>query len=85
MARKAHRPHITANAESPIAALRITLGLTQPQFAAILGCTRESLGKWETGTTAPGKPLLLLLGILRDHPELLTTAPLEIPEKAPQA
>lgn len=82
MPRKPHRPHITANAEHPITALRLTLGMTQPQFAAALGCTRASIAKWETGTSTPTSPMLLLLGILRDHPHLLTTPPLEIPEKA---
>lgn len=81
MPRKPHRPHQTDNANHPIAALRISLGMTQPQFAAALGCTRDGIAKWETGINTPSGPVLLLLGILRDNPELLTTAPLEIPEK----
>lgn len=79
MPRKPHRPHITANAEHPIVALRLAYGMTQPQFAAALGCTRESVAKWEIGASTPTRPILLLLGILRDHPHLLTTPPLEIP------
>ena len=76
------RANITKNSDHPIAALRISLGMTQPAFAAALGVSRIAVCKWEGGEQTPPPAMRLLLGILRDHPELLTTTPLEIPEKS---
>lgn len=66
----------TKHSAHPIAVLRRSLGLTQPEMAAALGCTKTSLAGWEAGRIIPSGTTLKLLGILRDHPELIHTAPL---------
>jgi DNA-binding XRE family transcriptional regulator len=43
--------------------LKIRGDRTQEQFAADLGCSRQSVVWWETGRFKPGKAMLLKLGI----------------------
>ncbi len=44
-----------------IAALRIRNGLSQEELAAALGVSRQTIGKWETGQSAPGLSGLIAL------------------------
>ncbi len=36
-----------------IRALRVRLGLTQPQFAALISCDAITVSRWETGRRRP--------------------------------
>lgn len=40
---------------------RRRLGLTQAQFAALLGVTRVTVARWETGTVAVREPMAKLI------------------------
>jgi DNA-binding transcriptional regulator YiaG len=41
--------------------MRRRLGLTQAQFAALLGVTRVTVARWEVGTVAVPEPMAKLI------------------------
>lgn len=45
------------------------LGLTQVDLARLLGLGVNTISRWETGQVPQGRPLHLLLCLLRDVPE----------------
>ena len=54
-----------------VAALRVFVGLTQPDFATALGISVSTLRNWEQGRRMPHGPGLALLRIAARHPRLI--------------
>jgi addiction module HigA family antidote len=52
------------------AALRARYGLSQAEFARLLGISVRTLQQWEQGTRKPTGPALTLLRVVADHPEV---------------
>ena len=51
--------------------LRNDFGLTQEQFAALLGISVRTLRNWEQGRRVPEGPARVLLHVAAKHPEAL--------------
>jgi putative transcriptional regulator len=51
--------------------LRDEFGLTQEQFAALLGISVRTLHNWEQGRRVPEGPARVLLQVAAKHPEAL--------------
>ena len=56
---------------SPIVRARLKSGLTQVQFAALLGVSRRTLEQWEQGRRAPSGAAKTLIRVAELHPEML--------------
>ena len=56
---------------SPIVRARLKAGLTQAQFAALLGVSRRTLEQWEQGRREPSKAAKTLIKVAELHPEVL--------------
>ena len=56
---------------SPIVRARQKTGLTQVQFAALLGVSKRTLEQWEQGRRAPSGAAVTLLRVAELHPEIL--------------
>lgn len=56
---------------SPIVAARTSSGLSQAQFAALLGVSRRTLQEWEQGRRQPSGAAKTLLRVAETHPEVL--------------
>ena len=56
---------------SPIVRARLTSGLTQAQFAALLGVSKRTLEQWEQGQRAPSGAAKTLIRVAELHPEVL--------------
>jgi DNA-binding XRE family transcriptional regulator len=54
--------------------VREKLGLSQQEFAAMLGISRRTLENWEQGHREPTGPALVLLKIAAKHPDLVRQA-----------
>ena len=50
---------------------REKVGMTQGQFAALLGVSRRTLEQWEQGRRKPNGAALTLIKIAERHPEVL--------------
>ncbi len=50
---------------------RLKAGLTQAQFASVLGVSRRTLKQWEQGRRKPSGAARTLLRIAESHPEVL--------------
>jgi len=58
--------------ETPdVASLRGHFGLSQAQFAALLGISVDTLQNWEQGRRRPEGPAKVLLRVAAAHPEAL--------------
>lgn len=55
--------------ESDVAAIRDAYGLSQDQFAALLGISVRTLQNWEQGRRSPRGPARVLLRVAARHPE----------------
>jgi putative transcriptional regulator len=55
--------------EPDVAALRREYGLSQDQFAALLGISVRTLQNWEQGRRSPQGPAKILLRVAARHPE----------------
>ena len=56
---------------SVIASARLESGLTQEQFAALLGVSRRTLEQWEQGRREPSGAAKTLIRVAVLHPEIL--------------
>ena len=56
---------------SPIVRARLKAGLTQGQFAALLGVSRRTLEQWEQGRRKPSRAANTLIKVAELHPEIL--------------
>jgi putative transcriptional regulator len=56
---------------SLIARARLRTGLTQAQFAALLGVSRRTLEQWEQGRREPSGAAKTLIRVAELHPEIL--------------
>lgn len=58
--------------EAPeIAAIRVSVGLNQEDFAGLLGISPRTLQDWEQGRRNPTRAAHTLLQIAKRHPEVL--------------
>ena len=56
---------------SPIVRARLRSGLTQVQFAALLGVSKRTLEQWEQGRRKPSGAAKTLIKVAELHPEVL--------------
>lgn len=56
---------------SPVAAARASVGLSQHEFAALLGVSPRTLQEWEQGRREPSGAARTLLLVAVKHPEIL--------------
>jgi len=57
--------------ESPVVRIRLNSGLSQAEFAAVLGVSKRTLEQWEQGRREPSGAARTLLKIAEKHPEVL--------------
>ncbi len=57
--------------QSGVARVRLKSGLSQAQFAAVLGVSKRTLEQWEQGRREPSGAAHTLLKIAERHPEVL--------------
>ncbi|MDR0479545.1 MAG: helix-turn-helix domain-containing protein [Burkholderiaceae bacterium] len=55
----------------PVAAARAASGLSQSQFAALLGVSAHTLQDWEQGRRKPSGAAQTLLAVATRHPDVL--------------
>lgn len=60
-----------AEPRSAIAKTRLRAGLTQAQFAELLGVSRRTLEQWEQGRRVPTGAAMTLLRIAERYPKVL--------------
>ena len=60
-----------AQPRSPIVRARLKAGLTQEQFAALLGVSKRTLEQWEQGRREPSGAAKTLIRVAELHPEVL--------------
>jgi len=56
---------------SPVLKARLQSGLTQAQFAALLGVSKRTLEQWEQGRRTPSGAAKTLIRVAQLHPEVL--------------
>ena len=57
--------------KSQVAQVRLKSGLSQAEFAAVLGVSKRTLEQWEQGRREPSGAAKTLLKIAERHPEVL--------------
>jgi len=57
--------------KSQVARVRLKSGLSQSDFAAVLGVSKRTLEQWEQGRREPSGAAKTLLKIAERHPEVL--------------
>ena len=62
---------VSVEPRSPIARARLKAGLTQAQFAALLGVSQRTLEQWEQGRRTPSGAAKTLIRVAVLHPEIL--------------
>src|SRR5690242_6739217 len=60
-----------AQPRSPIVRVRLKAGLTQAQFATLLGVSARTLEQWEQGRRVPSGAAKTLIRVAELHPEVL--------------
>jgi putative transcriptional regulator len=60
-----------AEPRSPVLRARLKSGLTQAQFAALLGVSKRTLEQWEQGRREPSGAAKTLIRVAELHPEIL--------------
>jgi putative transcriptional regulator len=61
--------HVHEVREPNAAAVRETYGLSQQEFAALLGISVRTLQNWEQGRRQPHGPARVLLRVAAEHPK----------------
>jgi putative transcriptional regulator len=61
----------TVEPQSAIVRARLKAGLTQAQFARLLGVSRRTLEQWEQGRRQPSGAAKTLVRVAELHPEVL--------------
>jgi putative transcriptional regulator len=56
---------------SPVAGARANVGLSQAQFATLLGISKRTLQQWEQGRRQPSGAARTLIELAQRHPEVL--------------
>ena len=67
-------PPVKAIPAKQLRAIRLGLGCTQTEFAALLNVPAVTAISWENGTRKPSGAALRLLAVARHHPEALHAA-----------
>ena len=57
--------------KSPVVRARLKSGLSQAEFAAVLGVSKRTLEQWEQGRRKPSGAARTLLKIAERHPKVL--------------
>lgn len=65
---------VTRIEANEVAEARHKTGLSQAEFADILGISKRTLQEWEQGRRAPSGAARTLIGIAKRHPEILREA-----------
>jgi putative transcriptional regulator len=60
---------------SPPRSIREKMGLSQDEFASLLGVSKRTLQEWEQGRREPHGPALSLLLVAEHQPEALLNLP----------
>ena len=60
--------------------IRFKLGMSQKEFAELMGISKPTIERWESGKTEITGPIVLLMKIIDNNPEYIEK--LEIPKKA---
>jgi len=66
-----HGKRKSVEPRSPIVRARLKSGLTQAQFAALLGVSQRTLEQWEQGRRTPSGAAKTLIRVAELHPEVL--------------
>jgi putative transcriptional regulator len=66
-----HGKRTQVESRSPIVRARLKSGLTQAQFAALLGVSRRTLEQWEQGRRQPSGAAKTLIRVAELHPDVL--------------
>jgi putative transcriptional regulator len=64
--------HTREIANHDVAAVRLKVGLTQEQFAELIGSSIGTVRKWETGERRPSGAAARLLHLLDSQPKIVT-------------
>lgn len=56
---------------SPVARARVNAGLSQAEFAHLLGVSKRTLEQWEQGRREPSGAAKTLIKVAERHPEIL--------------
>lgn len=56
---------------SDVARVRLSTGLSQSEFASVLGVSKRTLEQWEQGRREPSGAARTLIRIAERHPEIL--------------
>lgn len=62
---------VAVEPSSPIVQARLKAGLTQAQFATLLGVSKRTLEQWEQGRREPSGAAKTLIRVAELHPEVL--------------
>lgn len=62
---------VTETTLSSVASVRHGLGLSQVQFAVLMGVSVRTLQQWEQGRRSPTGAAKMLLRVAEKHPEVL--------------
>lgn len=69
--KKGEATRVTEVELTPVASLRARMGLSQTQFARLLGVSVRTLQQWEQGRRHPTGPARRLLAIAEKRPDVL--------------
>jgi putative transcriptional regulator len=69
--KRGHGRRRQVETRSPIVRARLKSGLTQTQFAALLGVSKRTLEQWEQGRRQPSGAAKTLIRVAELHPDVL--------------